>query len=55
MRIMDGRGVEYEVTYDAQREVYVYMKVFKPSEEPHATRDLSPFGPQHQVQAGQYR
>ena len=30
MRVTDQQGVEYEVTYDAEREVYVYMKVFKP-------------------------
>jgi hypothetical protein len=32
MRVTDGRGVEYDVSYDAERGLYVYVKVFKPSE-----------------------
>lgn len=30
MRMADRRGVEYEVTYDAERGRFVYRKVFKP-------------------------
>jgi hypothetical protein len=39
MRVTDGRGVEYDVTYDAERQVYVYVKVFKPSGEACATSE----------------
>ena len=34
MRMTDQRGVEYDVTFDAERGLYVYTKVVKPSPEP---------------------
>ncbi len=35
MRVTDWQGVEYEVIYDAERALYVYTKVFKPSANLH--------------------
>jgi hypothetical protein len=52
MKVMDGRGIEYEVTYDAERQLYVYKKVFKPAEELHVTQEWSPLSAQMQGQAG---
>jgi hypothetical protein len=52
MRVIDGRGIEYEVTYDAEQQFYVYKKVFKAAEELHATQEWSPLSTQMQGQAG---
>jgi hypothetical protein len=42
MRVTDGRGVEYDVTYDAERGMYVYMKVFKPCPEQNFMGEAAP-------------
>jgi hypothetical protein len=52
MRVMDRRGIEYDVTYDAERQLYVYRKVFKPSEEASVAHELSLRSAQMQSQAG---
>lgn len=44
MRMTDRRGVEYDVTYDAERRFYVYMKVFKPWPEPNFMGEPAPAG-----------
>jgi len=51
MRIFDGRGIEYEVTYDAERGWYVYFKVFKPSEAALGAGEPAPHMSQEQVQS----
>ena len=52
MRVMDGRGIEYEVTYDAERQLYVYKKVFKPAEEFRAAHEVSALSASIQSQGG---
>jgi hypothetical protein len=52
MRIMDRRGIEYDVSYDAERELYVYRKIFKPAEEASVVHESSLRSAQMQSQVG---
>jgi len=52
MRIMDRRGIEYDVSYDAERELYVYRKIFKPAEEASVVHELPLRSAQMQSHAG---
>ena len=57
MRMTDQRGVEYDVTYDAERGLYVYTKVFKPSPEPNLVGEAShpsAHNPSHAGQSAQH-
>ena len=55
MRVTDRRGIEYEVIFDADRGLYVYMKVFNPSADldtvsqssPSSTHSQTPVEPSH--------